>query len=141
MIWTKIMKETCSRKFLPVLLTLTIPDSIFRLAYRAGRRPTLLLNRVGLSYHSPHEFRHGHIQSGMAHSKTVADFKAVSSNVLHSSMDITNEVYSQLGDDEICNRINGLNQAEAIPGYNLRDEFALFQEFLAWQESKRVGSE
>jgi len=37
---------------------------------------------VNLTYHSPHKFRHGHIQYGAAHSKTVADFKAVSMNVM-----------------------------------------------------------
>jgi hypothetical protein len=44
---------------------------------------------VNLPYHSPHKFRHGHIQYGAAHSKTVADFKAVSMNVMHAIMDIT----------------------------------------------------
>jgi integrase len=97
------------------------------------------LGRVGLPYHSPHKFRHGHIQYGAAHAKTVADFKAVSMNVLHSSMDITDEVYSQFGDDEIRNRINGFSQVQASPGQNQVDEFTLFQEFVEWRKSRNGG--
>lgn len=65
------------------------------------------LKKAGIQYHSPHKFRHGHIQYGMQNAKTIADYKAVSMNVMHSSMDITDEVYSQLGDYEIRNRIRG----------------------------------
>jgi hypothetical protein len=42
-------------------------------------------------------------------------------------MDITDEVYSQFGDEEIRNRINGLNQVQATPGKSQVDKFALFQ--------------
>ena len=98
------------------------------------------LERVGLPYHSPHKFRHGHIQYGMAHAKTVADFKAVSMNVLHSSMDITDGVYSQFGDEEIRNRINGLNLNQINQSQNQVDTFTLFKEFLAWMETKRNGN-
>jgi integrase len=94
------------------------------------------LEKVGLAYHSPHKFRHGHIQYGMQNAKTIADYKAVSMNVMHSSMDITDEVYSQLGDDEIKNRIGGLNLIDVNSIKNIEDEYILFKEFLAWRESK-----
>jgi hypothetical protein len=51
-------------------------------------------------------------------------------------MDITDEVYSQLGDDEIRNRIGGLNQIDVNSTKNIEDKFLLFQEFLAWQKSR-----
>lgn len=94
------------------------------------------LKKVGIQYHSPHKFRHGHIQYGMQNAKTIADYKAVSMNVMHSSMEITDEVYSQLGDHEIQNRIRGLNQNRENSSENKEDTFLLFQEFLAWRESR-----
>jgi len=57
-------------------------------------------------------------------------------NVLHSSMDITDEVYSQFGDEEIRNRINRLDQTKTKQGKNLEDVFYPFHEFLEWRESR-----
>jgi len=86
---------------------------------------------ANLTYHSPHKFRHGHIQYGAAHSKTVADFKAVSMNVMHASMEITDEFYSNLNDGELENRIRFLNKS----GQNLEDsELELFRQFLEWKK-------
>lgn len=68
----------------------------------------------GLPYHSPHKFRHGHIQYGLANSKNIADYKAVSMNVMHSSMEITDAFYSNLNDSEIQNRISGLTKKDRL---------------------------
>jgi integrase len=97
------------------------------------------LDRVGLPYRSPHKFRHGSIQFAESNAKTVADLKAVSMNSMHSSMKITDEVYSQFSEEEVHNRIQALNQVQEAPGGNQVNEFKLFQEykeFLAWRESK-----
>jgi len=63
-----------------------------------------------LSNHSPHKFRHGHIQYGLAQSKSIADYKAISLNVLHASMEITDQTYSNINDGEVQNRISGLGK-------------------------------
>ena len=65
---------------------------------------------AGLQYHSPHKFRHGHIHYGVARAKTIEDFKAVSMNVLHSSMEITDQFYSNLNDKENRDRIGHLGE-------------------------------
>lgn len=70
----------------------------------------LWLAQEKLTYHSPHKFRHGHIHYGLEHSETIADFKAVSMNAMHANMEITDTFYSVLQDDEIKNRISGLNK-------------------------------
>lgn len=57
------------------------------------------LEKVGLPYHSPHKFRHGHIHFGVSFSKTYSDYKAVSLNVMHSSIEITDQFYSVLNED------------------------------------------
>jgi integrase len=93
------------------------------------------LNNANLPYHSPHKFRHGHIQFGLAHSKSIADYKAVSMNVMHSTMEITDEFYSNLNDGEVQNRINGLNKQDQPLEDN---ELELFREFINWK--KKLGS-
>jgi len=74
------------------------------------------IDSKGLPYHSPHKFRHGHIQYGLTHSESIADYKAVSMNVMHSSMEITDEFYSNLKDGEIQSRISGLKKRINLPG-------------------------
>jgi integrase len=64
----------------------------------------------GLPYHSPHKFRHGHIHYGLERAKDIADFKAVSLNAMHSSMEITDEFYSVLNNDELQSRISTLGK-------------------------------
>ena len=66
------------------------------------------LEKVGLSYHSPHKFRHGHVHYGQAHSKTQEDYKAVSQNVMHSSTGVTDQFYSNMDDDMKRNRIDSM---------------------------------
>jgi site-specific recombinase XerC len=68
------------------------------------------LDRVGLPYHSPHKFRHGHVHYGLQRSKDMADFKAVSLNVMHSSVKTTDEFYSILPGDEVQRRISDLDK-------------------------------
>lgn len=90
------------------------------------------LARVELLYHSPHKFRHGHIHYGLAHAKVIADFKAISQNALHSSIDVTDQFYSNQADQDVKNRISALGKVSS----SFSDEdFALFQQFMTWQKS------
>jgi hypothetical protein len=93
------------------------------------------LDKVRLTYHSPHKFRHGHIQFGAAHSKTVADFKAVSMNVMHASMEITDQFYSNLNDGEVQKRISslGIEEKKINPDNEM---MALLNDFFEWKKNK-----
>lgn len=77
----------------------------------ARRNFKVWLEQENLTYHSPHKFRHGHIHYCLDRAKDVADFKAVSLNAMHSSMKITDQFYSVQQDDEVKNRISGLNKS------------------------------
>lgn len=88
----------------------------------------------GLLYHSPHKFKHGHIRYGLEHAKNIADFKAVSLNALHSSMEITDEFYSNLNDGEIQNRIGSLGKGN--PPNKKEELLELLEEFLAWKNRR-----
>lgn len=68
------------------------------------------MNKQDLPYHPSYDFRHGHIHYGLLRSKSIADYKAVSLNALHSTMKITDEFYSILQADEVKNRISSLSE-------------------------------
>ena len=94
------------------------------------------LDKVGLPYHSPHKFRHGHIHYGLEHSSTVADYKAVSMNVMHSSIDITDETYSKLNEEDIKIQIAQLGQGKKTKREGGEDLYELFQEFMKWRNQR-----
>jgi site-specific recombinase XerC len=66
------------------------------------------LKRVGLLYHSAHKFRQGHAVYAIKNSKDVGDLKAVSMNLMHSNLSITDGVYGVLFSAYIVQRIMGL---------------------------------
>jgi integrase len=92
------------------------------------------LAKVGLPYHSPHKFRHGHVHYGLAHAQTIEDYKAVSLNVMHSSMEITDQFYSVLNDDQVHQRISAMGKNSALKDADQEKLFADFQAFLAWRK-------
>lgn len=75
---------------------------------RAGKDLREWLHRVGFPYHSPHKFRHGHAVYGLQNSKDVADLKAVSQNLMHTNISITDGVYGILSSADLGKRIAGL---------------------------------
>jgi hypothetical protein len=114
---------------------MSTPGHIRRILDAMARRNLQAwLKRVGLPYHSPHKFRYGHIHYGLERSNTIADYKAVSLNVMHASMEITDEFYSNLDDVEIQKRISGLSNGEKKS--NLDNEMmALLDEFFDWKKN------
>jgi site-specific recombinase XerC len=88
----------------------------------AGRRELVarglarLCARANIAYHSPHKLRHGHAVYAMGNATTIADFKAVSQNLMHASLGITDRVYGVLQGDDVRTRIGALggnNTAES----------------------------
>ncbi|MDO9300775.1 MAG: site-specific integrase [Anaerolineales bacterium] len=93
-------------------------------------------SRAGLAYHSPHKFRHGHIHYGLERSKSISDFKAVSMNAMHATMEITDQFYSVLHDDEVKNRISSLSGNSSRD--NDEDEIIdKFKRFLEWEKQNK----
>jgi integrase len=68
------------------------------------------LNKVGLAYHSPHKFRHGNAVFSLKNAKDVAALKAVSQNLMHSNLSITDGVYGILSDNDVKGKIMRLNK-------------------------------
>lgn len=77
---------------------------------RAAKDLREFLSRVGLPYHSPHKFRHGHAVYSLKNAKTVAALKAVSQNLMHSNLSITDGIYGILSDMDVRNEIHSLGK-------------------------------
>jgi len=93
------------------------------------------MEKVGLPYHSPHKFRHGHVHFGQAHSKTQEDYKAISQNVMHSTTGITDQFYSNVDDDMKKNLIDSMF-VNGDSQENIDKDFEKFQQFLEWKRGK-----
>lgn len=60
-----------------------------------------LCEAAGIKYLSPHCFRHGHIYYMMMRVQDMKQLKALSQNVMHSSVAITDGIYGKLVTDDI----------------------------------------
>jgi integrase len=83
-----------------------------------------LFSIAGLGYKSAHKFRHGHAVYGLQHAQTMADYKAVSMNLMHNDIKVTDSIYAPILSDEVKSRIDGLvNQSFALPDDELEAYF------------------
>ncbi len=64
-----------------------------------------------LPYQSPHKFRHGHAVYALQHAKTMADYKAVSMNLMHDDIRVTDSIYAPLAGHEVQHRIASLTNS------------------------------
>ncbi|MHB8135696.1 MAG: site-specific integrase [Anaerolineaceae bacterium] len=85
-----------------------------------GRRMLLskgireLTRVLEIDYKSLHKFRHGHVVYAISRVKDMAGLKAVSQNVMHSSVGITDSIYGNLISDDINKVILGINTDLAV---------------------------
>jgi integrase len=79
-------------------------------SHAIDRRLRILFEKANLEFKSPHKFRHGHAVYGLLHAKTMADYKAVSMNLMHDSIEITDNTYAPMVSSDVQERIAGLNR-------------------------------
>jgi len=58
------------------------------------------MNKANLTFHSPHKFRHGYAVFGMKHYKTLPQLKALSQNLMHSNISVTDGIYGILNNED-----------------------------------------
>lgn len=86
-----------------------------------NKRLRLLYQKAGLPYKSAHKFRHGHAAYGLMHCQTMADYKALSLNLMHESLETTDRIYVHLAQKDLRTRIARLaNQTVNQPDDELR---------------------
>lgn len=91
-----------------------IPGAIKAGEYRASiatRDLKQWVKKVDLLYHSPHKFRHGNAVYSIMMARDVAALKAVSQNLMHSNLSITDGIYGILSDIDMKSRIISLKES------------------------------
>ena len=73
-----------------------------------NRRLKTLLIKAGVAHRSSHKFRHGHAVFGLQHARSLADYKAISQNLMHENIQITDGIYADLVGGEVKSRVTGL---------------------------------
>jgi len=68
----------------------------------------LICELASVPYLSPHKLRHGHAVYALKKAKDMAQFKAISQNLGHSSAVITDQVYGKLVNNDVKDIIVGL---------------------------------
>jgi hypothetical protein len=75
-----------------------------------GRFPFQPSQPFCLPYHSPHKFRHGNAVYSLKMAKDIQALKAVSQNLMHSNISITDGVYGILSDNDVRGQIAALGR-------------------------------
>ena len=70
----------------------------------------MLCAKAGVEYLSPHKLRHGHVVYGLQNARDMADLKAISQNVMHASLTITDQVYGNFRTADVGRLISTLGQ-------------------------------
>lgn len=71
------------------------------------------MGRVGLPFHSPHKFRHGYAVFGIKHFTTLAQLKALSQNLMHSNISITDGIYGMLSNADKKKLLSDFNPEQS----------------------------
>lgn len=88
------------------------------------KRLRKLFNLAGLTYKSAHKFRHGHAVYGLLKAQTMADYKAVSMNLMHDDIKITDSIYAPILSQEVQLRISRLGGQSIDPAENRLESMA-----------------
>lgn len=68
----------------------------------------IICERAGVNYLSPHKLRHGHVVYALRKARNMRELKAISQNVMHSSVTITDQIYGGLAGEDVQETITGL---------------------------------
>lgn len=69
-------------------------------AFKQGLKQ--LCTRAGVEYKSPHKIRHGHGVYGVKKAKDIAQLKAISQNLMHANIGITDGIYGKLAEEDLA---------------------------------------
>jgi hypothetical protein len=93
-----------------------------------------------LTYHSPHKFRHGHAVYALKLAKDIAALKAVSQNLMHENLSITDGVYWILSEIDVRNQIAAIGKEGSVVDSVNNDQLAyLLKRILDRLELRQVG--
>jgi len=106
----------------------TEPGEGRRIIFERGLKK--ICEMAGIKYLSPHKLRHGHVIYALKRVKDMAGLKAVSQNVMHSSVGITDSIYGGLLVDDVHNIISGIDPHETKETQDLGNLATLLADIL-----------
>lgn len=68
------------------------------------------MGNVKLPYHSPHKFRHGFAVFSLKRADDIGQLKAISQNLMHANISITDGIYGGLSESDINEQITSLTE-------------------------------
>jgi integrase len=77
-------------------------------AFDSGMK--LLCRRADVPYKSPHKLRHGHGVYGVKKAKDIAQLKAISQNLMHENIGITDGIYGKLAEDDLSSILENFGE-------------------------------
>jgi len=83
-----------------------------------AKRLRKLSQLLGVGYKSPHKYRHGHAVYALLQAQNMADYKAISQNLMHSSIKVTDSIYAWLNNHQIKDRIASLSTTYKRQGHS-----------------------
>lgn len=84
----------------------------------------LICERAGVEYLSPHKLRHGHVMYALKKAQNMAELKAISQNIMHASVTITDQVYGHLLNNDVKDIISNLGKPSEKPMPQLGGDIA-----------------
>ena len=67
---------------------------------------------AGVKYKSAHKFRHGHTVWALKRAKDMGEVKAISQNVMHANLGVTDGIYGVMTSDDVHQTIAGLSNVK-----------------------------
>lgn len=96
-----------------------------------------LCQAAGVEYKSPHKFRHGHAVYALKRAKNLEQLKAISQNLMHSTVGITDGIYGNLVNDNVHDVIASLAGVEVT---NKDDQAAIARVVELVMAQMKVGN-
>lgn len=90
----------------------------------------IICDLAGVTYLSPHKLRHGHVVHALKQARNMTDLKAISQNVMHSSVTITDGIYGNLVTNDVRDTIAHLGQERSEAGDGLQERLTELLELL-----------
>jgi len=69
-----------------------------------------LCNKAGVPYKSPHDLRHGFGVYGVSNAEDMGQLKAISQNMMHANVGITDGIYGRLDEEDLSKTLSGFGK-------------------------------
>jgi integrase len=97
---------------------------------RARKSLKAWLSKIGLPYHKPHSFMHGHAVYSIQMAKDLSALKAISMNLMHENLQVTDGVYGIFSNLDLHKIITGLGKTSSQTNMNKQELILILEQTL-----------